>query len=112
MSERWSKSIRSGSYTQKCQRFAATAGAQPLCSEAHTRRLGLASVGMATNIGTSLPFEVVAIELGHLQRPQGHADLVLDHQLGEPRAVDQHNPFHRSREVKCLGAEGGGRDED
>lgn len=78
------------------ERFQLELYERPRCAArclAHTRTVGLTSAGMVTDIVTILSLEVVAIELGHLDRAERDPDLVLDHQLCELRPVDQHNPF-------------------
>jgi hypothetical protein len=62
--------------------------------------------------GGSLLVEEIAIEARHLDRLQRDADSMVDHQLGEARAINEHEAFGRLREVKRLRRERRGRDQD
>ena len=56
--------------------------------------------------------EVVAIEPRNSQRPESHSNLVVDHQFGEPCAVEKHYPLHGTGELYGLWGERRGRNED
>jgi hypothetical protein len=59
----------------------------------------------------ALLLEVIAINLRHLHWPKRHADLMLDHQVRESRAVHQKDALDGARELDGLRREARSDDE-
>src|SRR4051794_40611380 len=56
--------------------------------------------------------EIVGVDLRNLDRASGDTDFVVDHQLSEPGAVDQHDAFDRLDELERLRRVSGCGDEN
>jgi hypothetical protein len=59
-----------------------------------------------------LLLEIVAIELGHSDRPERDANFMVDHKVRQLDAINEDDTFHRSRELDSLRRERGGSNED
>ena len=57
---------------------------------------------MQARIRQLLFLEVVRIQFGHLKRPETDTNLMLHHQVGQLRTVDEDDAFDRTGKFDCL----------